>query len=120
MNVIVAGPRTFTDYKLLEGTLDHYTSKLDKKKLTIIHGGAPGADRLTSDWCFKRMVKCKIFHPDWEKHKKATGPIRNSEMLREGAQALIAFQPKKGTTPGTQDMIKQARKAGIKVKVIEY
>ena len=116
MRVIVAGSRTWMDYALLAKELDRLTSKLDRKKLVILSGGAEGADRLGEKWCFERMVSYEVWKADWSKGKKA-GPIRNTQMLEEGkADALIAFHI--GKSPGTADIIRKARKKEIKVRVI--
>lgn len=116
MKVIVAGSRTFDDRQLLESTLEKMTGKLSK--LTIIHGGADGADRMAEWWALrKKGVTVKGFYPDWNKHGKSAGPIRNSEMVKE-ADALIAFHD--GKSPGTKDVIDKARKAGLKIKVVLF
>ena len=117
MRVIVAGSRTWSDYALLAKELDRLTNKLDRKKLVILSGGADGADKLGEKWCFERMVSYQRFPADWHKYGKRAGHIRNSEMLEEGkADALIAFW--NGSSPGTADIIRKARKKGIKVRVI--
>lgn len=118
MRIIVAGSRTFDDYPLLCETMDHLTRKLDKKKLVILSGGAKGADKLGEQWAFERRVgTVEVYHADWVKHGKAGGPIRNGEMT-ENADVLVAFWD--GKSPGTKDMISQAKKKGLKVRVIYF
>lgn len=117
MRIIVAGSRDFNDYPFLCETMDRLTRKLDKKKLVIISGGAKGADKLGERWAFERMVSVEIFHADWAKHGKAAGPIRNGEMA-DVADVLIVFWD--GKSPGTKDMISQANKKGLKVRVILF
>jgi hypothetical protein len=118
MRLIVCGTRTFTDRDLLFRKLDAFTAKLDKKKLTIIHGGAKGADTLANDWAFHRMVHMLVFHADWDKHGKAAGPMRNKEMINAEPDALVAFWD--GKSPGTRSMIALAYQAKLKVKVVRY
>lgn len=118
MRIIIAGSRDFDDYPLLCETMDKLTRKLDKKKLVILSGGAKGADKLGEQWAFERGVgTVEIYHADWTKHGKSAGPIRNEEMA-ENADVLVAFWD--GKSPGTKDMISQAKKKGLKVRVVYF
>lgn len=111
MRVLVCGSRHFTDYELLEETLDEHSVS------TIIHGAAKGADTMAGTYASKRGIPCTAFRADWGKHGKAAGPIRNTQMLVEGKPELvIAFMFK--DSRGTKNMVEQAEKAGVKVKVI--
>jgi hypothetical protein len=116
MKLLVCGSRSFDDYDFLAKTLDHLTSKLDKKKILVIHGGARGADNLAEKWCFERRIMQSIHHPEWKKGKQA-GIVRNAEMIAmmEGKGCVVAFWS--GTSPGTKSTIEMAKKAGIKTKV---
>lgn len=118
--VIVCGSRNFTNYKYLERMLDKYALDLKPQPLIIVHGAARGADQLADDWCFARKrhrVVIIRYHADWKKHGKAAGHIRNVEMSHCGAKRLIAFWD--GKSKGTEDMIKIAKRRGIKVKIFK-
>lgn len=123
MRIIVAGSRTFDDYPLLKRTMDKILAHVKRSKIDtsikIISGGAKGADRLGEQWAYENMISYEIFRADWGKHGKAAGPIRNQEMIDEGkADALVALWD--GRSPGTKDMVKRARKAGLKVKIVRF
>ncbi len=118
--IIIAGSRSFTDYKLLCQVMERMVSKLSE--FIILSGGAEGADRLGERWALaplntSRCKAVKIFRPDWRKHGKSGGPIRNQEMVDE-ADALIAFHD--GSSPGTADVIRRAKTKGIRVKVVQF
>lgn len=87
--------------------------------LTLIHGGADGADALAGAWAQHRDVPTVVFPitpEDWARWGKAAGAKRDARMLVEGEPDLvIAFEGGKGT----QNLIKQARKAGIAVDIVE-
>lgn len=117
MRILVCGDRHFTDtykfYAVMEG-LD-----LDSKQpITIIEGGARGADTLARDYADECGWALEEYPANWDKYGKAAGPIRNKQMLDEGKPDLvIAFLAK--DSKGTANMIKQAKEAGVEVKVIE-
>jgi hypothetical protein len=79
---------------------------------TIIQGGADGADRLAAEWGWDHGIPVRTFNPDWEKHGKAGGPVRNQRMIDEGRpEGVVAFPGGKGTA----DMVQRARAAGLTV-----
>lgn len=106
MKVLVCGGRYFTDYTLLEDAL------ADLPPIThIIHGGARGADSLADRFADENFIWCTEFKADWGKHGKAAGPIRNQQMLDEGKPDLVVAFP---GGVGTADMVRRAKKAGVK------
>lgn len=78
----------------------------------VIHGGAPGADRLANNWACERGIFVRDFPADWKAHGKAAGPIRNQRMIDEAKpDYVVAFPGGKGTA----DMVRRAEAAGIHV-----
>ena len=115
MKILVCGGRKFADCELVWKTLDALQDKYGR--LTIIQGGATGADFLAREWCYKQRLSHLVNVPaDWETHGKAAGPIRNKEMLREKPDLVIAFAGGAGTT----NMVQQAEKAGVKIEKIGW
>ena len=111
MRVLVCGHRDMKDESLMR-------KELDKLHLTIrdtlIHGNARGADKLSEK--VLSHVPVERYPADWEKYGLAAGPIRNTQMLVEGKPDLvIAFLHPKSV--GTKDMIKQAKAAGVEVRI---
>jgi len=78
----------------------------------LIHGDARCADRLAGEWAQDRGIPCRPFPADWQKHRRAAGPIRNKQMLVEGMPDLVVAFP---GGRGTANMVGQARAAGIDV-----
>jgi hypothetical protein len=111
VRLIVAGTRTFTDRERLYAELDRRSHVISE----IVHGGAPGADRLAWDWAIARDVASMRFPAQWEKYGRAAGPIRNAEMAKYGNE-LLAFWD--GRSPGTANMIAQANARWLPVTVI--
>lgn len=113
IKVIVAGSRTFKNYQLLSERLDHLLSELDDP--ILVSGGAAGADKLGERYAFENLLEMRIYHADWDAHGKSAGPVRNGEMVAF-ADVLIAFWD--GKSPGTKDVIEQAKRKNLQVKVV--
>ena len=110
MIFLVCGGRDFTDKAALDSALDRLHAKVGITK--IIAGGACGADRMATNWAWKHLIAWQEFAADWDNDGHAAGIIRNQIMLEEGRpDGVVAFPGKKGTA----DMIRRARKAGLKV-----
>src|SRR6267142_3760750 len=104
MKILVCGGRDFTDKKLLFNTLDDLDTKFNlwappdrygntlPSGLEIISGGAKGADTLAIDYAIVNWCKFKEYKADWNKYRKAAGPIRNQQMLdEEKPDKVLAF-----------------------------
>jgi hypothetical protein len=81
----------------------------------IVHGGAPGADRMAGSLALKLGLCTPIVYPaQWKTHGKAAGPIRNRLMLdEEKPDLVIAFWD--GESPGTKDMIEETERRHIEL-----
>ena len=112
MRVLVCGSRHFNNKELMEDVLSRW------KISTIIEGEARGADTLARKYGESHGIEVERYPALWELHGKRAGPIRNAQMLKEGQPELVvAFRGV--NSRGTQNMIDQARKAGVETVVIE-
>ena len=120
MRLLVCGGREYSNRDALFAAIDAivpwYEPDADgntlPKGVTIISGGARGADQIAEDWAAINWTELEVFKADWTKHGRAAGPIRNQRMLDEGKpDAVLAAA---GGT-GTADMIRRAKAAGIPV-----
>ena len=107
LRIIIAGGRDFDNYIKLKRDINGYLKDFhyedfDRGNITIISGGAKGADKLGEQYAKELGFKCKIFKANWNKHGKSAGPIRNTEMSKV-SDILIAFWD--GKSRGTKDMI---------------
>lgn len=93
---------------------------LDPKTVTIIAGGAPGADSLANLAAVKLGLPIIVFKAEWDKYGKSAGPIRNQQMLDQKPDLVVAFHSTLGITPGTLDMVTRAQRAGVPVKILTY
>ena len=111
MNVIIAGSRRFTNYRLLCETLAPNAASVT----AVISGGARGADQLGYRWAWKHAIRHQLFRADWERFGKSAGVRRNYHMAQAG-DVLIAFWD--GQSPGTAHMVQCMRQLGKPVVVI--
>lgn len=113
--VLVCGSRSW----LLEGAIWTRLHKLGRGDgITIIHGAAAGPDSIAEKAALAYGFAVERYPADWYAHGRGAGPRRNQRMLDEGKPDLvIAFHD--GTSRGTADMIRRARKAGVAVEIHE-
>ncbi|MDR2818915.1 MAG: DUF2493 domain-containing protein [Desulfovibrio sp.] len=111
MSIAIIGSRTFDDYQTLESVVLNTLKEKDVKlsDITIVSGGAKGADSLGRDFAQKYGTQYKEFLPDWEKFGKSAGFIRNNDIV-EHSDFVIAFWD--GQSKGTRHSLELARKAG--------
>jgi hypothetical protein len=121
LRVLVCGGRDYRDVDAVFNRLDalaevNAENPLGAVDLTIIHGGATGADMIADDWAVANWARIVEFKANWKKHDKSAGPIRNTLMLDEGRPDLVLAFP---GGDGTADMVRKARKAGVPVQEIK-
>jgi len=113
MKIAIIGSRGFNDYDKLKANLEFY---IDKATL-LISGGAKGADSLGERWAKENEIPTQIFYPDWDKHGKSAGYIRNKDIVAN-ADLIIAFWD--GVSKGTKHSIDIALESNKKLLVITY
>lgn len=84
----------------------------------LIHGDAPGADTMAGQWGRQRGIPVRAYPANW-RPKELKGRVdykaghkRNQQMLDEARPDLVIAFP---GGPGTNDMIKRSRLAGVPV-----
>jgi len=126
--IIVAGTRTFDDYPRLKRVLDSLTRNIrPETAIIILSGKAVGPDTMGERWAQERLRTvtkgefhrghCQNYYPDWKRHGKKAGILRNVEMA-QNADALLAIWD--GKSPGTKHMIAEATRRGLKIRVVRF
>ena len=114
MKAIIVGSRSLDTEKhkwYITNYLDRFSSKID----LVICGGAKGPDLFGAEWAKSRNISIQYFYPDWDKHGKGAGMIRNLQMIAAG-DTLIAFWD--GVSKGTKHSIDSALKEGLKTVLV--
>jgi hypothetical protein len=111
MTILVCGGRDYKNKQKVFKALDlFFPHECEEEPLSIIEGGATGADELARLWAESNNIEYHHCPADWEKHGKSAGPIRNQEMLDTyKPDIVLAFKGGRGT----QNMIDKAMKKGI-------
>lgn len=113
MKIAIVGGRDFEDYKLLKT----YVNNAGLKITHIVSGGARGADSLGKKFAQEHGYKMIEFLPDWDKHKKAAGYIRNQQII-ESADWVFAFWD--NMSKGTKHSIDISRRLRKPLEIITY
>lgn len=114
--LLIAGSRTFNDLE----TFDKVTREVigEDREITIVEGGAAGADSLAKDFANENGFPVMEFKPDWKKYGRAAGPKRNDAMVafikENGGKALYFWDEE---SKGTKQCIASAKKNGVHVVV---
>lgn len=103
MKLAIVGSRSFDNerlaYKLLDVTAKHLGVDL------VVSGGAHGADMIGEAWARSRGIAVQIHKPDWDRHGKSAGFIRNADIVHD---ADIVFALWDGKSRGTLDTLRKA------------
>lgn len=114
--VAIVGSRTFWDPARAQSLVATAVSRIatTHPDATIVTGGARGVDTWAEEAAARYGLSCRVIRPDWDKHGKAAGLIRNTEIIRQ-ATHVLAFH--NGFSRGTRDSIKKSQEAGKPTKV---
>ena len=113
MTTIIAGSRTFNNYRLLETTL----AKCPWQVTQVISGGARGAETLGEKWARQHNIPLNIIRANWKADGASSGYIRNTRMA-DKAQAVILFWD--GKSRGTRHMLDIAQYSEMRTVLIRF
>lgn len=120
MRLIIAGSRTIDGEAAYQNLRQFIRGSLKCKPAEIVSGGAKGVDLLGERFADEHNIPVKRFTPDWDKHGKGAGFLRNGDMAVYASDApgsaLVAYWD--GVSRGTQQMIEVAKTYGLQVLVL--
>lgn len=116
MKLLIAGSRSYNNYKQFCTIIEKILKKVDKKDLMIIQGDCPkGADAFAKRWAKENNIKCEAYPADWDKHGKKAGMIRNGIMAEKCTHAVLFWD---GVSPGTKNMKQRLEDNEVQLIVI--
>lgn len=125
LRILVTGSRRRRDRdtirRALAETIAWWRGRGGTGPVTVIHGGAPGAD--TEAHLAARALGLRVeVHPSkWHEHVTAAGPLRDQQMIATQPDICLAF-PLGGpaVSPGTHQCIQACREHGIPVRIYPH
>jgi hypothetical protein len=122
MKILVTGDRLWTNKAVIRkaicAAVAEYSPTITGQEITLIHGNARGADRLSAEVALELGLRIKVYDADWEAYGRAAGPIRNRAMIKEEPDIVLAFHNDIASSRGTKDCILAAKKAKLQVILI--
>ncbi len=108
--LLVCGGRHFDSAERAFAVLNRTAERVE---ITAVrHGGARGADSLAGLWATEHGYPEQVYPADWARLGAGAGPIRNQAMIDAGGVVAVVALP---GGPGTADMVRRARAAGLPV-----
>jgi predicted Rossmann fold nucleotide-binding protein DprA/Smf involved in DNA uptake len=111
LTIAVIGSRSFSDWELLQATLQEYEIK------EIISGGAIGADTLARKYAETQGIPLTEHKPDYKTWGKKA-PLERNKMIVQECDQVIAFWD--GKSRGTAHAIRTAERMGKPVQVVRF
>lgn len=84
-----------------------YLATLHGRPALVLSGGASGTDAAGEQWAEDCRIEVERHLPDWDKHGRSAGPIRNREMAQRCTAVALAPGGR-----GTASMRSEAHRAG--------
>jgi YspA, cpYpsA-related SLOG family len=134
LRILVSGSRNWrypaTIRRVLDETVTAHIADDRCPNVTVIHGGAPGADRIAGDYAQSRGWNVEVHHADWatcapgcsksERHRRVgkrgeycptAGHRRNASMVDSRPDIVVAFW--RDHSAGTSNCLDLAKAAGL-------
>jgi hypothetical protein len=120
MKLLICGDRNWTDFEMIESWLERFLETHDSRDITVIRGGARGADSISGAVAAKHDCQVVVAPADWDSFGLAGGPIRNQQMLKLKPDLVVAFYDDIQQSKDTRDMVMAAQKAKVNTLVIRH
>ncbi len=121
MKLAIIGSRTFDDWNRMDDTIWQWFRSSEASEQVIftevISGGAKGADSLAAQWAREQGVKLTEFKPDWDKHGKRAGFIRNEDIVAAADMVLCFWDGVSRGTGNSLSIAKRLRKPTLIIYV---
>ena len=114
MRILITGSRDWTDATVIYNALSSISIK-EGEQVTVIHGGARGADYLAGQFAHHLGYNVEVHEADWDTYGKRAGYIRNKKMVDLGADLCLAFI--KNNSKGATHCSNAAMNADIPTRV---
>jgi hypothetical protein len=114
MKVAIVGSRDFQGQAVIAKAIVRLADQ--HPNLTVVSGGARGADSAGANVAVALRIPTIIHLPDWDRYGKSAG-FRRNELIVADADMLLAFYADGPRSKGTTHSVDLARKKGIPVHI---
>ena len=115
IKLAIVGGRDYDDYDNFKKIVDEYVKDIGAIS-EIVSGGAAGVDKMAERYASENKIPITVFKPDWNKHGKKAGILRNTDII-EASTHVIALPTSKSI--GTHDSIRKAKQLNKNLKVVQ-
>jgi hypothetical protein len=114
--ILITGSRNWTDQDAVHQALaDAVRDVPANRQVIVVHGGCwAGADKIADIWARQYGATPEVHYADWDRHKRAAGPLRNRHMVTLGADICLSFI--RDQSKGASHCTHIAAMAGITVR----
>jgi hypothetical protein len=118
VRLAVVGSRDYPQgrYWIVRNDILHVGQRVGWDHLTLVSGGARGADAMAEQAAKDFGVPIIVHRADWKRHGRLAGMLRNEHIV-EDADEMLAYFTTDEPSPGTADSIRRAQRKGIPVHV---
>lgn len=110
MNVAIVGSRGFDQPHIIRNAVRRWMV-LAPEGVTIVSGGARGADTMGGEVAKELSLPTIIHLPDWDRFGRSAG-FRRNELIVADADVVLAFFAPGPLSNGTKHTVALAHKAG--------
>lgn len=114
MKLAIVGSRDYSDIEQARKIFKNFFKAHTKE---IISGGADGADSIGASLASENDITLTEHRPDWQKHGKAAGMVRN-KLIIDDCHMVLAFWD--GKSKGTANSLGHARRQGKPTFIIYF
>lgn len=114
MRILVTGSRDWDDRDMIYQALAMTRGDTPHDQMVLVVGGARGADAIAKAYAESMDWGIEEYRPDWERHARAAGILRNIEMVDTWPDICLAFI--KNHSRGASHCAGYAESKGIPVR----
>lgn len=113
---MVTGSRNWDLVPVISSHLYWFTKGWDE--VTLLEGGAVGADRIARNYALGAGWEIHTFLPDYKTHGKGATHVRNQKMIDQNPDLVLAYI--RDMSSGTVETVIKAYKARLLVRPFYY
>lgn len=124
IRIIVAGSKSFQNYKVLSKALDKYIDELSpvyRRDIELISGAERMVRSIVEQYAVDNGHKFRAYEAYWDDEPEHAGYFRNNAMIKHASKGIgVLFIFWDGKSISVKNMVELAQRYGVEVKVVRY